>query len=145
MPSIAAHLPDVANLLRIARMSQKAPAPAILIVDDNADAADSLALILDLEGFRTRAVYDGRSALAAIAEDAPNAVLLDIGLPDLDGFEVARQARACMPQARRLLIVALSGHGRAQDREAARSAGCDEHLVKPVDPEIVLDLLRQRL
>ncbi|HRO62089.1 MAG TPA: hypothetical protein PK177_23530, partial [Burkholderiaceae bacterium] len=59
-PDSAPRLPDAANVLRIARMSQKDPAPAILIVDDNADAADSLALILDLEGFRTRAVYDGR-------------------------------------------------------------------------------------
>ncbi|NLD67681.1 MAG: response regulator [Limnobacter sp.] len=126
-------------------MSQKDPAPAILVVDDNADAADSLALILELEGFRTRAVYDGRAALSAIVEDPPTAVLLDIGLPDLDGLEVARQARERLPRAHRLLIVALSGHGRAQDLAAARSAGCDEHLVKPVDPDVVLELLRQRL
>ena len=125
-------------------MTAQASAPTILVVDDNADAADSLALILDLEGYRTVVAYDGRSALSSIERGSPAAILLDIGLPDIDGLEVARRARQQFPE-RRLLIVALSGHGSPEDRDAARSAGCDGHLVKPVDPGVVIELLQQRL
>jgi PAS domain S-box-containing protein len=116
----------------------RAPAPIaaaraahrILVVDDNVDAADLLAELLAGMGYETRTVYDGRAALAADAEFAPDIALLDIGLPELDGYEVARRLRA---RGRPVRLVALTGYGRDTDRAAALAAGFDAHLVKPVE------------
>lgn len=104
----------------------------ILVVDDNRDSAESLAMLLELGGHEVRTSYDGVAALDAIAADRPDAVLLDIGLPGLDGYEVARRVRA-MPGAAAVLLVAVSGYGGEDDRERSRDAGFDHHLVKPVD------------
>ena len=104
----------------------------ILVVDDNQDAADTLAMLLDADGAQARAVYDGPSALAALPVLRPHTVLLDLGMPDMDGLEVARRIRAD-PALAGVRIVALTGWGQESDRERTRGAGFDFHLTKPVD------------
>jgi len=106
------------------------PARRILVVDDNPDSAESLAVLLRVEGHDVRVVHDGPSALAAARDHAPEAVLLDIGLPGMSGYDVARALRAAGARA---LLVALTGYGQEQDRQRAREAGFDIHFTKPVD------------
>ena len=121
---------------------EHAPAPArrILVVDDIADSADSLAQMLTLSGHEARAVYDGPRALKILCDFVPDVVLLDIGMPGMDGYEVARRMRE-KECGRKTLLVALTGYAQESDREAAREAGFDHHLAKPVD----LDALRELL
>jgi PAS domain S-box-containing protein len=112
----------------------------ILVVDDNGDAAESLALVLGMTGHEVRLAGDGPSALAAAAEFRPEIVLLDIGLPGMDGYEVARRLRSG-DGPRDMSLVALTGYGQDADRERARAAGFDHHLVKPASPEAILAIL----
>ena len=105
-----------------------APGQRILIVDDNRDAADSLALILRLKGSDVRVAYDGREALAVTPGFAPAVVLLDIGLPGMSGYEVAREMRQ-LPGGSDVLLVATTGWSQPSDRERSRAAGFDHHLV----------------
>lgn len=111
----------------------------ILVVDDNADAADSLGMLLEVRGDRVRIAYDGLEALAAEAEFRPEVVLLDIGMPKLSGYDVARRIRAARGDA--VLIVAITGWGQEEDRQRAREAGFDHHFTKPVDFEVLLELI----
>jgi CheY-like chemotaxis protein len=104
----------------------------ILVVDDNRDAADTLALLLESHGAVTRVVYDGEAALAELDVFTPDTVLLDLGMPGMDGLEVARRLRAD-PSRAGLRIVALTGWGQESDRRRTREAGFDHHLTKPVD------------
>jgi nitrogen-specific signal transduction histidine kinase/ActR/RegA family two-component response regulator len=104
----------------------------VLIVDDNADAADSLCALLQMSGHEAKTVYRGADALREMISFHPDVVLLDIGLPDLDGYEIARRARASFGD-RCPNLVALSGWGREEDRELAFEAGIPVHLTKPVD------------
>lgn len=106
----------------------------ILIVDDNVDAADSLCIALALTGHTTKAVYRGSAALDTIESSRPDIVLLDIGLPDIDGYEVARRMRKRLGTACPK-VIALSGWGRDQDKMRATEAGFDAYLTKPVSPE----------
>jgi PAS domain S-box-containing protein len=112
----------------------------ILVVDDNRDAADSLGMLLELEGALVQVVYDGRSAVEAARATPPAAVLLDLGMPGMDGYEVARQLRSD-EKLRGLRIVALTGWGQEADRERTRAAGFDHHLTKPVDVSALVDWL----
>ncbi|MFC5461503.1 hybrid sensor histidine kinase/response regulator [Massilia niabensis] len=112
----------------------------ILIVDDNADAADTLSMFLASVGHRPRVAYEGRSALALAAQVPPDVLLLDIGLPDIDGYELARQMRS-LPQTAHATLIALTGYGQAADRELATAAGFNHHLTKPVDATALLRLL----
>ncbi len=119
------------------------PAPAarrVLVVDDNADAADTLAALLHGRGHAVRVARDGDAALLAAREFGPEVVLLDIGLPGMDGYAVARALRAA-PGGGGLRLVALTGYGRDEDRRRSSEAGFDEHLVKPVAPEVLLGCL----
>jgi signal transduction histidine kinase len=102
----------------------------ILVVDDNVDAADTLAEALATAGYATRVAYDGPSALASAAQGAPDVAILDIGLPVMDGYELARRMRESHP--RPLRLIALTGYGQPQDRARTAEAGFDVHLVKPV-------------
>ncbi len=102
----------------------------VMIVDDNRDAADSLSMLLQFEGRRTLCAYSGEQALQDVVAFDPHIVLLDIGLPGLDGYEVARRLKTIAPALR---VVALSGYGQAEDQQRSAAAGCDAHLVKPVD------------
>jgi len=110
----------------------KTPPRRVLIVDDNEDAANSLALILELGGHETASVYSAVDALARAAEFRPDVVLLDIGLPGMDGYEVAQKLRE-LPGLRDIRLVAVTGYGRSDDRLRARDAGFDDHLTKPVE------------
>jgi PAS domain S-box-containing protein len=104
----------------------------VLIVDDNSDAADMLALLLQLDGHHVQAVYSSRDALERAQSFHPDIMLLDIGLPEINGYEVAERLRA-MPQLKDIRLVAVTGYGRSEDRARTRAAGFDDHLVKPVE------------
>jgi signal transduction histidine kinase/DNA-binding response OmpR family regulator len=112
----------------------------VLIVDDNTDAAHSLALLMESGGHEARLCYDGPSALSEAQNFLPEVVLLDIGLPGLDGLEVARRLRA-MNLSPRPLLVALTGYGQNDDVRRSQEAGFDHHLVKPADPQTLIALL----
>ena len=115
----------------------------VLVVDDNVDAADTLGTLLSLDGHVVRIAHDGRSALAAVAAHRPDAVLLDIGLPDIDGLEVARRLRTTYGiECPRL--IALSGWGQASDKQRALDAGFERHFTKPVEPATLAAVLSQR-
>jgi len=115
-----------------------------LVVDDNVDAATTLSEVVALEGHEVKVAHDGPSALEAAREFSPEVILLDIGLPGMDGYEVVRRLRE-LPEAQDAFIVALTGFGQQKDRARALSAGFDEHLVKPVDLATVIEMLRRRL
>lgn len=112
----------------------------ILVVDDNKDSAESLATLLMLSGHEARTAFDGLSALEEAQTFLPDVMLLDIGLPKLDGYEVAHRLREG-PERHRMLLLAMTGYGQEEDRRRTRDAGFDHHLVKPVD----LDKLRELL
>jgi CheY-like chemotaxis protein len=116
----------------------------VLVVDDNRDAADSLVEIMRLSGNEAEAVYDGRAALDYCATSMPDVVLLDIGLPGLNGYEVAERIRA-MPNGSELLLIAVTGWGKDDDRRRSHAAGFDHHLVKPVDPAVIETLLSRHV
>jgi two-component system CheB/CheR fusion protein len=116
------------------------PPRRILIVDDNPDAVAVLAIALKRAGHETHHAGDGRTGLALVRTLRPDIVVLDIGLPEVDGFEVARQIR-CDPALSATRIIALTGSGRQDDREAAREAGIDQVLLKPIDLAFLESLL----
>ncbi len=105
----------------------------ILVVDDNQDAADSMARLLDLDGHETRVARDGLQAVEAAAQWTPDVVLLDIGLPEIDGYEAARRIRAQRHGVEGVMLIAITGWGQDEDRRRSREAGFDAHLTKPVD------------
>ena len=114
----------------------------VLVVDDNVDAARTMAMLLELEGYQVECAFDGQQALDCVRDRPPDVLLLDIGLPRLDGLEVARRLRAQSGEAaRKRLLVAVSGYGRDQDRAQALQAGFDLHFTKPADPEQLLQVL----
>lgn len=115
----------------------------VLVVDDNVDSAQSMSLLLGLEGYQVECAYDGEEALLRAARFRPEVVLLDLGLPRFSGFEVARRLRG-EPSGASMLLVAVSGYGRERDRQAAREAGFDLHLTKPADPDEVLRVVAER-
>ncbi len=117
-----------------------AAAYRVLVVDDNKDAADSLGILLALQGFETRTAYDGHAALETLDDFRPAVILLDLGMPGMSGYEVAERVRQ-HPHGTQVVTVALSGWGQARDRERTREAGIAHHLVKPVDPEALRELL----
>jgi len=120
---------------QLADASQSKQTPRrVLIVDDNVDAADSLALLLELDGHVARTTYSARDALEQAIAFGPDVILLDIGLPELDGYEVARRIRA-LKRLDDFKLVALTGYGQVEDLRRAQEAGFDDHLVKPVDFE----------
>ena len=114
----------------------------ILLVDDNRDAAETLAMLLELTGHETHIAYDGLEAVETAAKVKPDLVLLDIGLPKMNGYEVARRIRE-RPWGKNLVLVALTGWGQDEDRLKSREAGFDGHILKPVDPEALTRLLAE--
>ena len=112
----------------------------VLIVDDNRDSADSLAMLLEITGNKTYMAHDGVEAVAAIEKYRPEVVLLDIGLPKLDGHEVCRRVRQ-QPWGKDIVVIALTGWGQEDDRRRSEEAGFNGHLVKPVDYDRLLELL----
>lgn len=104
----------------------------ILVVDDNRDSATSLAMLMELTGNETHTAHDGEEAVEAAATFRPDVILLDIGLPKLNGYEAGRKIRQ-QPWSKGMVLVALTGWGQEEDRQRSREAGFDGHLVKPVD------------
>jgi CheY-like chemotaxis protein len=117
-----------------------APQRRILVVDDNVDAAESLALLLQMEGHDVRVTHDGAAALAAVEADPPDLVFLDIGMPVMNGYDVAQRLRQ-RPGLEKLVLVAMTGWGQEEDRRRSQEAGFDHHLVKPAEPEALRRLL----
>jgi CheY-like chemotaxis protein len=114
----------------------------VLVVDDNLDAADTVGMFLRIEGHVVQTAADGEEALACAAAFHPDVVILDIGLPRLDGYEVARRLRQGAAGSAALLI-ALTGYGQKGDQDQARAAGFDLHLVKPADPRQLAETIAQ--
>jgi len=112
----------------------------VLIVDDNVDAAETLQMVVSTMGHEAETAHDGRAALEAARSRQPDIVLLDISMPGMDGFMVARRLRS-EPGLRKIRVVALTGYGQQDDRRRTREAGFDDHLVKPVSPEDLRRLL----
>jgi two-component system CheB/CheR fusion protein len=133
-PTAAAHEPDGG------KRAKAVVTHRILVVDDNRDSADSLAMLLRLVGHDVHTAHDGRQALAVAARYRPDLVLLDIGLPGMNGFTVARHLRS-QPELARAVLVALTGHGSDEDRRQAQAAGFNHHMVKPVNFDALNELL----
>ena len=112
----------------------------LLVVDDNKDAAESMSMLLEMWGHEVAFAYDGPSALETAEQWQPEAVFLDIGLPGMDGYEVAERLRE-LPQAKDAVLIAITGYGQEDDRLRSRRAGIDHHLVKPVAPDALRSLI----
>ena len=131
------HLPLPAGAMKLepeapASLQAASQAQRILIIDDNTDAAETLALTLDLLGFRTMTANDGLTGLKLAQDFCPEVILLDIGLPDITGYEVARRIRTT-PWGKPIKLIAVTGWGQEKDKELARDAGFNHHLTKPID------------
>jgi CheY-like chemotaxis protein len=122
--------------------NNSAPEPRlrVLVVEDNYDVARSLAMLLELWGHDAEIVDRAEGALKAVQTHRPAVVLMDIGLPGMDGYEVAKMLRR-QEGCDKLMLVAMTGYGQDEDRRRAREAGFDHHLVKPVDPDVLQGLL----
>ncbi|CAN5704044.1 hypothetical protein BH23CYA1_BH23CYA1_13250 [soil metagenome] len=118
----------------------KTSARRILIVDDNEDSALSLAMLFEITGDETQTAHDGLAAIEAAADSRPDVVLLDIGLPGLNGYEAARAIRE-QPWGQNMILIALTGWGQPEDRRKSTEAGFDAHMVKPIDHDDLLQLL----
>jgi PAS domain S-box-containing protein len=129
--------PVDASLRHFAQSPQR-----LLIVDDYVDSANALAALLELEGHRVKVTYDGPSALACALEFDPETILLDIGLPGMDGYDVARRLRQKLGDE--VLIIALTGYGQDEDRRRSEEAGIDHHVLKPVKLDVIARLLNGR-
>ena len=115
-------------------------ASRILVVDDLQASAETLTTLLEMEGFEVRMAHDGQEALSIAREFRPNVVLLDIGLPGMNGFEVAHGLRK-QPESQEALLIALTGYGEAESRSRSAQAGFDFHMVKPADVNLLLTML----
>jgi CheY-like chemotaxis protein len=114
----------------------------ILLVDDNRDAAQPLAMFLEFEGYRVVVAFNGQEALEQAEQKRFDVAILDIGLPDTDGYTLARKFKA-IPQQAEARLVAVTGYGTAQDIARAHAAGFDKHIVKPIDIDLLLKELEQ--
>lgn len=126
--------------MRPASLSVPGIKQRLLVVDDNADSAWSLSMLLGMLGHEVRTANDGREAIRIAEEYRPNAMVLDIGLPAMNGYEVARHIRR-QPWGRRVALIATTGWGDESARQSSRDAGFDHHLVKPVDHHALARLL----
>lgn len=140
LPVIASSAPATSQLLSVGAAARAPVCRRVLVVDDNADAADTLGALIELVGYEVQVATDGHQALAAAKTFRPDVMLLDIGLPGLSGLEVAKQLRA-QPAYDQLLLVAMTGYGHSSDRDLSSAAGFDHHLVKPADFDAVQKIL----
>jgi len=142
LPLSAASLAETPAVLEVDGGRQSTAKQRILIVDDLKDGTDSLAMLLKMTGHEVHTAYDGEQAIAAAAECKPDVILLDIGMPKMNGYEACRHIRA-QHWGREILIIALTGWGQEDDRLRTREAGFDRHLVKPVEPAMLDRLLSE--
>ena len=140
LPSIAAPQPPAARRAEPRDNTGR----RILVVEDNEDARETLRRLLELDGHHVRTVADGEAGLEALAAEMPEFALVDIGLPGIDGFEVARRVRASAGSGERPVLVAVTGYGMPEDRNRSLAAGFDFHLVKPVDAAVLGEILRRK-
>jgi CheY-like chemotaxis protein len=112
----------------------------VLVVEDNPENAESLALLLRMFGHETHIARDGPTGIEAARANPPDVVLLDVGLPGMDGFQVAKRLRE-LPTPKRPFLAAVTGYGQDEDRQRSHAAGFDLHLLKPLDPQQLQDLL----
>ncbi|MGQ0653186.1 MAG: hybrid sensor histidine kinase/response regulator [Betaproteobacteria bacterium] len=119
------------------------PRRRILVVEDNEDAREMLRRLLELDGHSVRTVRDGEAALEAVRTEMPEFALVDLGLPGIDGFEVARRLRSLAEEGKRPVLVAVTGYGLPEDRKRTLAAGFDYHLVKPVDAGVLAEILHK--
>jgi len=136
--------PETARRREEAEVATRDRPRRVLVVDDNLDACESIALILGLGGYDAKCVHDGPSVLPAALDWRPDAIVLDIGLPGMSGYEVARQLRA-HEELRGVMLLAMTGYGQQADRQRAQEAGFDRHVTKPVDPQQLQDMLAEGL
>jgi CheY-like chemotaxis protein len=129
-------------------LASNASAPSVrrrvLIADDNRDAADSLAILLRMDGHDITVVHDGNEAVATIESLRPEIALLDIGMPGLNGYEVARHIRQG-PLGTLITLIAVTGWGQASDKARAAAAGFNHHFTKPIEPDVLVQMLRSGL
>lgn len=138
-------LTEAATIADVPKISKpSAQAFRILVIDDNIDAAQSMTMALELLGYEAQTAHDGHSGLQSAERFQPDAILLDIGLPDLNGYEVARRIRSSLP-GKDVFLIAATGWGQEADKHLALTAGCDCHLTKPVDFNKLQGLLVQHL
>jgi CheY-like chemotaxis protein len=112
----------------------------LMIVDDERDTTKGMSILLRLDGYNVQAFHNGKDAIHALMSSTPDAVLLDIGMPEMDAYAVARWIRQ-QPGLESLCVIAVSGYCQPQDLERSKSAGCDHHFIKPVDHRALLALL----
>ncbi|MEK6336400.1 MAG: ATP-binding protein [Acidobacteriota bacterium] len=129
-----------APITPIGTAQRSGPTSRVLVVDDNVDAADMLVMMLQMFGHEVKAAYTGQAALETAVEYEPDFVLLDIGLPDMNGYEVAQHLRQ-LEQIKNVRLIAITGYGQDADRQRSQEAGIDLHLVKPVDPKKLQEVL----
>jgi PAS domain S-box-containing protein len=134
-------LPAAADAPAPRREARSGTRRRVLVVDDNRDSAETMSILLDLMGHDTRLAHDGLEALEAAQSFRPDVVLLDIGLPKLNGYEVCKRLREEHPAGQEIVVVALTGWGQAEDQRRSKEAGFDSHLVKPVEPARLEDLI----
>lgn len=115
----------------------------ILIVDDNADSSFTLGMLLELKGYEVHTRNSGKSALESLSEVNPDIILLDIGMPEMDGYETCRLIRQ-HPLGSSLCVIALSGYGQGSDKQRSIDAGFNQHLTKPVDLEVLIETISNR-
>ena len=141
LPLIAAPAPAVST--DRAETASSPQNPRVLVIDDNRDAADALTAFLRSHDLAVQVAYTGVDGIAAADALRPDVVLLDIGMPGVDGYQVAQQLRR-RPWGPAVKLIAVTGWGQAQDRTRTQGAGFDGHLVKPVDPDLLLAWVRER-
>ena len=132
---------EASAVLHSANTAEELQSLRVMVIDDNVDAADSLAMLLEMHGHTTQTVFSGLEAEAAVKQFQPDAVLCDIGLPSVNGYEVARRLRNQHGDA--MLLIALTGLGSDEDKRRTLNAGFNHHFVKPVDVEVVLAILEE--
>ena len=140
---ISSHQPGSGSKVRAMEAAVSSTDRRVLVVDDNEDAADSLATLLNVMHYQVRVAYDGPEAIEAADEFAPAVALLDIGLPKLSGYDIARHIRSTRGDD--VLLVAITGWGQEEDKRKAREAGFDHHFTKPADFEVLLQLIEQEM
>jgi CheY-like chemotaxis protein len=140
LPVLSAETPKAAAHATSAAKERAAVARRMLVVDDNVDSAESLTMLLQVSGHETHTAHDGLEALAAAERFRPEVVLLDIGLPNLNGYDAARRIRE-QPWGKDMVLIALTGWGQEADRRKSKDAGFDLHMVKPVDLDALMRLL----
>ncbi len=142
LPAVSAAQAPASAVENVVAMMKPDTSQRVLVVDDNRDAAESLGMLLEMEHCKVSVAFDGLRALELLDTFKPDIALLDIGMPGMDGYELARRIRATV-RGRTLTLVALTGWSQADDKKRATDAGFDEHLTKPVDPDVLSRVLNR--